>query len=89
MHAEVNQSVSIEGVREVVVERCVLRVGGEVAVEEQPHGIPFHAQHRLHPDPHIPHLHTPAQSPPSPRTLHWTASQLESASASLGMQTSF
>lgn len=57
MHAKVNQGVGIKGVCKVVVKSCILRVRGEVAVEQQPHGVPLHSQHRLHPNPHIAHLH--------------------------------
>ena len=49
VHAKVDQRVCLVVMLQPLIRGCVLRVGREIALEQQPHGIAFEAEQRLHP----------------------------------------
>ena len=55
VHAHVHHGVRAQPVLEVLVVGGILRVRGEVSLEQQTHGIALHPQRRLHPDEHVAH----------------------------------
>lgn len=57
MHAEVQDGVGTKLVGQPMVEGCILRMGCEIPLKQQAHGIALNAQSRLHAYPHIAQLY--------------------------------
>lgn len=61
MHAKMQHCTGFEIMLQPIVEGSILRVGSEVSLKKQAHGVTLYPQCRLYPYPHVPQLHATHQ----------------------------